>query len=367
MDKNVNKKKITLVISQLSGGGAERVTCNLANYLNENGYKVDVVTLSDSDKSYKVDKGVKEICLLKKNERSNFIVNNLFRFVRMKRYVKKHEDVSCYVVMLSIPSFMLTSLKRHIRGKIIVSERVNPTSYHLLDKIMMRYAIRRSDGLVVQTREISDFYKKVRNKIVIPNALNKDVKLPEREQVEKRIVAVGRLEKQKNYPMLIEAFKIFNKSHPDYLLEIYGQGSQEKTLRRMVDRCGLNDKIMFMDYVIDVSEKIADATCFVMTSNYEGISNALVEAMCVGLPCVATDSDGGGARDLIINDENGFIVKKNDVDDLVNKMSLIVSEEKIAKKVGNSAKRLREILVYEKIYARWLSFIKQTVEGGVHE
>ncbi|MBR3252633.1 glycosyltransferase [Candidatus Saccharibacteria bacterium] len=362
-DINLDKRKITLVISQLFGGGAERVTCNLANYLDRNGYKIDIITMAESKDAYKINDGVKEICLLRNSERRNVVFNNILRHKRLKQYVKTHRDISCYVTMLSLPSFILTSLRKNISGNIIVSERCNPSTNSFLNGIMMKYAIERCDGLVVQTKEIANWYKDVDNKAIIPNAINEDVRLPKRSYIEKKIVAVGRLEKQKNYPMLIRAFAVLSEYHPDYKLEIYGKGSQEKKLKNMVKKYKLGDKVLFEGYVKDVSERIADATCFAMTSDYEGISNALIEAMCIGMPCVVTDSDGGGAKGLITDNINGFIIRKGDINELLAKMNLIISDNKKANCLANNAKKIRKQLSSEVIYADWLSFIKQTMEG----
>lgn len=352
-----NNQKITLFISSLSTGGAERVTCNLANYLFRNGCIVDVITMSNRNDTYALDEGITRVCLLDEKERSGKIKDFLVRRKRLKDYVVKNQNVSCYIVMLPVTIFMLIRLKKFTQSKIIISERVNPASYGLIKKIMVKYSAKRCDGLVVQTKEISDWYKNVKNKIIIQNAINEDVILPKRGRVEKRIVAVGRLEKQKNYPMLIRAFSAFNKNHPGYKLEIYGHGSEEKKLRRMVEKYGLSNKIIFMGYTKNVSEKIANAACFVMTSNYEGISNALIEAMCIGLPCVSTDSDGGGARELIENGKNGFLIKKNAVEDLVKTLNIIITEGGIVTEVSENAKKIKNTLASENIYREWLVFI----------
>ena len=349
----MKNKRVTIFIGSLSGGGAERVACNLANYLSRRQYYIDVVTMSDTKASYGLNENVKEIALLSDKEKTNKIKDNLVRNERLKKYIKENQDVSCYIVMLPITIFMLARLRRMIPGKTIIAERCNPDSYSLLVKMMMRYAAKRCDLLVVQTKEIGNWYKDVKNKIIIPNAINKDVVMPERREVLKKIVAVGRLTKQKNYPMLIKGFYEFQKKHPEYILEIYGQGQEKEELERLVREYGISKKVKFLGYVSNVSERIADAKCFVMTSNYEGMPNALIEAMCMGLPCIATDCDGGGAKALILNDKNGVLIPKNDVDELVGKMNRIVEDDDFAKKIAENAKELKNQLSYDKIYAEW--------------
>ena len=261
--------------------------------------------------------------------------------------------------MLTIPTFMLSSLKKYMSGKLIISERNAKNYYTTLKKLMMKYSVKKTDGLVVQTEEIGEWFKS-KNKIVIPNAINKNIVLNQVEKIkkEKKIVSVGRLEKQKNYPMLIKAFNIFSKKYSDYILEIYGIGNEEKNLKKIVNKYKLQDKVAFKGYVNNISEQIYNSSMFVMTSDYEGISNALIEAMCIGLPCISTDCDGGGAREVIKNNENGILIPKNDVLKLAQSMEKIIENPDFAEFISNNAKMLNNTLSYEKIYSKWLDYIK---------
>lgn len=362
---NLDDKKVTLVISQFSGGGAERVTCNLANYLSLHGYLVDVIALSDSKNDYHINENILKICLLRNDERTNVLMNNLIRYHRLKKYVREHRDITCYVTMLSTPSFMLTSLKKYIKGKIIVSDRNNPASRNRLERMKMEYSTKRCDGLVIQTEEIGDWYKKIKNKIIIPNAINDDIAIPERGIIENKIVAVGRLEKQKNYPLLIDAFKIFSEKHPNYILEIYGQGNEEHKIRELIQQNDLSNKIKLMGRVNNVSEKIVNAKCFVLTSDYEGMPNALIEAMCIGLPCVSTDSDGGGARFLINNKKNGILVQKNSAQSVAMGICEIVENKKLSDSISIEAKKINKRLASRKIYDRWEKYITKICRADI--
>lgn len=354
-----SRQRITLFISSLSGGGAERVVCNLANYLHDSGYSVDVITMSDKPSKYILDKHIHRVCLLKEDERGNKIYNICLKRKRLKEYMINNQDVSCYVAMLPMAIFMLMQLRKYTASKMIISERNMPSSYSVARKIMMKYSAKKCDGLVVQTKEIGKWYNNMKNKVVIPNAVNKDIDFPKRQKIEKKIVAVGRLEKQKNYPMLIRAFVAFGAKCPEYRLEIYGQGSQEKKIRKLIKEYGLGNKVEIRGFVENVSEQIVDACCFVMTSDYEGISNALIEAMCIGVPCVATDCDGGGARSLIKNEKNGVLIEKNNDEQLTEALCKIALDSKYAKRLSDNAMRLREELAYQEIYNKWLEFIER--------
>ena len=353
------RNRITFFISSLSGGGSERVTCNLANYFYNKNFDVDVVTLSNKNDTYELTKGINRINLLDEKKRANRIKNIMIEWIGLKKYVKNNTSVPCYVTMLPLNAFLLTRLRRYIKGKIIISDRNDPTTYNMINRFLMKFAVKRCDGLVIQTKDISNYYRNIRNRIVIPNAINTDIIVSKRVKVENRIVAVGRLRKQKNYPMIIESFYKFQKKHPDYSLEIYGQGCEEESLKKLVAEYNLTDKVSFMGYVKDVPERISNAACFLMASNYEGMSNSLIEAMCIGIPCVVTDCDGGGARELINNMENGILVKKNAVDEMVQGLSLIIEDAKFSNKISNNAIKLRKKLNPEKIYNEWLDFVEK--------
>lgn len=357
----MTKCRITLFICSLSGGGAERVTCNLANFLYKNGYDVDVVTLSNKDDTYRLERGIKRVNLLDNDERRGRMYNILTEWRRLKDYIDENLDVACYVTMLPINSYMLTRLRKRIKGKIIVSDRVDPNCYGVIKRHMVRYAAKHSDGLVVQTGEIRRWYKEINNAVIIPNAINADIRLVRDKKLARKFVAVGRLSKQKNYPMIIKAFKLFNKKHADYDLEIYGQGVEEEFLKRIVEEEGLSGKVFFKGYVKNVSERISNATGFVMASNYEGMSNALIEAMCIGLPCVVTDCDGGGASELIKDAENGVLVNKDAIMDMAMGMNRIVEDKKFRELLSDNAKKLRKRLDPDKIYSEWMGYIEEVL------
>lgn len=357
----VKKRKIAFFIGSLAGGGAERVVCNLANYLSSNGYFVSIITMSDPPDAYEVNKDVRRIFLLRSDERKNKLKDLAMRKKRLKEFIVKHKDIDCYIAFLPATIFLLTLMKKHFKGKLIISERNNPESYSLAERIMMKYAARRCDGLVVQTKAIGEWYKNVKDKTIIQNAINDDIVFPSRRVVHKKLVAVGRLSKQKNYPMMIEAFKRINESYPNYTLEIYGAGNQKDNIAEAIERLDLQDKIVLKGYQKDVHASIANATCFVMTSNYEGMSNALIEAMCIGLPCVATDCDGGGAREVIENDKNGLLVRKNDVDGFVEAVKKIIRDKKYADILSANAKNIRIMLKSDKIYSRWQKYIERII------
>ena len=197
-----------------------------------------------------------------------------------------------------------------------------------------------SNGFVFQTKEAQGFFnKKIQKRsIIIPNPINPDfyIKFNNKER-EKKIVSVGRLTKQKNFPMLFNAFKNIENKFPDYLLEIYGDGELKEDLIKLIKELKLEKKVFLIGNVSNIKEKIENASLFIITSDYEGLSNALMESLALGLPSISTDSDGGGARELIKNNYNGILIDKNDIVTLSKKIEFILSNKDFSKKLSKNA------------------------------
>lgn len=158
---------------------------------------------------------------------------------------------------------------------------------------------------------------------------------------EKRIVAVSRLEPQKNLFMLLKAFQTVSKINSDYKLEIYGEGSERKAVEQTIQRLGLSNNVVLKGFQKKVNEKIVNAYMYVCTSDYEGLSNALLESMAMGLAVVSTDSAGGGAREVIKDGVNGVLVPVGDDEFLSKKMVWLIKNEEIAIRMGREALKIQ--------------------------
>lgn len=354
---------ITIFIGNLYGGGAERVVCNIANFLENKGHIVDLLTMSETEKKYDINQNVKNTVLLLNSERKNLIYDSLIRWRRLKSYVLRTE-VDCYIVFLPITTILLLLLSKKIKAPIIASERCNPENNNFFIKTILKLLANRATSLVFQTKEICSWYKKYISKpqmYIVPNAVNEDFLMPVYEgEREKRIVSVGRLCQQKNYPLLIKAFSYINKTYSGYTLEIYGDGPLKNDLKSIARNYGVENSTIFHGNVTDVAKRIANSKLFVLTSEFEGMPNSLIEAMALGIPCIATDSAGGGVRD-IINGENGFIVPCGDVKSLVKAIELIINDDRLSEKISLNALEIREKLSAGNIYPKWEEIIVDSV------
>lgn len=357
--------KITFFIGGLSGGGAERVTCNLASYLARKGHEIKVLTMSDDTATYALGDNVLRIPLLKSSERKGLLYNSFLRLKRLIIHLRK-DKVDVYVVMLPVTTILLLRLSWLTKSKIIAAERVDPSNYSSGKQNQLKTLAKKADGWVFQTDEEWAWYGKSTGKAevrIIPNAINPEfIREPYQGVRKKTIVTAGRLTEQKNHKLLIQAFAKISPLFPDYQLVILGDGPLKEQLKSAAEEQGVKEKVLLPGYTTNIGDKIKDASLFVLSSDFEGMPNALMEAMALGIPCVSTDCDGGGAKFLIENGKNGLLVPKDDVDALSESMRIMLSDKKLAEQCGCEAHKICERLAPEKIYGEWEQFIKEIVE-----
>jgi glycosyltransferase involved in cell wall biosynthesis len=161
---------------------------------------------------------------------------------------------------------------------------------------------------------------------------------------------------QKNNDVLIRAFAKFSKSHPNYTLTIYGIGELGEELKCLAESLGVGKKVSMPGASKTIHKDILDADMMCLVSSREGMSNSMIESMCLGLPCICTKVSG--AIDLIKNGENGFLVDIGDIESLAEKMSLLADNPAKAKDIGSKATQLYNILKKERICEEWLKVLE---------
>lgn len=359
------RNKITIFIGGLGGGGAERVVCNLANYLVKKGWDVCILTMSDKESAYPLHADVKRHALSSEHKRKFLIYNFVVRYFNLIKYIKT-EKSDCFVVMLPATSLMILSLRKLINGKIIVSERSSPLRYSRSMRSFLKILAHRADGYVFQTEESCKWYMSYIKKsktVIIPNAVNEEFLLDCGNVVkENRIVTVGRLIGEKNFPLLIKAYSKIADKYPNYKAFIFGEGTEKNNLERLIKEFGLENNIVIAGFTENIKNELQKSKLFVMPSDYEGMPNALIEAMALGLPCIATDCEGGGARFLIQHGTNGFLVEKRNPEQMAYYMDLVLSSEELAKCIGGKAKEIKAALNPNQIYSTWENFIKNVMD-----
>lgn len=357
--------KITIFISSLSGGGAERVASNLANHLSNN-HEITVLTVSKNAPGYYLDEEV-QTHSMERGDSSTPLLKNIKRILNLRRYLKNSKQ-DFYVVFLRIPSFLLLFFKKSAGAPIVVSERADPSSFFnrsKLKKRIMMWLYPKADGFVFQTDDARSYYKDIipNPGIVIPNAINKEfVRDSFKGKRKKHIVAAGRFTEQKNFDLLIRSFAQVSKRFPDYKLLIFGDGPDKEKLVQLTRVLEISEKVEFPGYVSDLDNQLWDASLFVLSSIYEGMPNVLMEAMAMGVPSISTDCPVGGPRYLIENGVNGLLVPVGDEQKLSEAISNVLSNPEYAASLGREAQKISERLSSDKIYQSWETYIQSVYE-----
>ena len=347
-------------LSYLQGyGGAEKQSIMLANNMASRGHEVTVIAVSDYDPCFAIDERVKLEHLPDKHS-SILRVFSRYRDVK-KALIAIRPDVTVHFWFQS--AYLTAFMKKGIAGKIIYSERGDPgdREYHGALGLIRKLALPRIDGFVFQSKGARNYFdSKVRRRsVIIPNPVFINAKdFQEIRERRKAIVTIGRLHPQKNQKLLIDAFAMIADRIPEYSLEIYGRGDLEPDLRDQIIKLGMEDRIYLKGDHKDVHHLIYDASLFVLSSDYEGLPNALLEAMTLGIPCISTDCRPGGAREIIEDGKNGFIVKVGDREALSERMLQLILERDLAESFSERARKSTRFQPKE-IYDQWEKYLEK--------
>lgn len=350
--------KILFVSSSMGYGGAERVISVISSELARRGHEVGIYTTKPTTESvYPLDPAVRIYSEEKLGSLTD-VVKSIRAFV-----VKYDPDI--VVPFMTYQCIYTVFALAFTKYPVVVCERNDP---HVLDgqnTSKLHFAIRDmafglAKGAVFQTEGARDYFSRgIRKKsTVILNPINEsaltDVHTGEREN---RIVNVGRLNKQKNQALLISSFSDIASEFPEMILEIYGDGEEKDNLCRLASELGVSERVHFMGNVSGVSEKIKSAGVFAFTSDYEGMPNALAEAMALGIPSISTDCSPGGARMLIDDKKNGLLVQTGDRDAFSQALRCMCSDPVYARKLGEAAISVRDKLKLENVADMWEEYL----------
>jgi len=367
--------KITLVISSLSFGGAERVLSNMANYWSEKGWRIVLLTLDDGKIKpfYKLHTSIEHRPLGLSGTSANHIkgvFNNIKRIWALRQAIKKSapEVVISFMDRTNVLTLLATLALNYL---VIVSERSNP-SCHSIGRgwNFLRYlSYRFSSSVVVQTQDALNFFPEYiqRRTYVIPNPVN--IPAFENGFIEKnnkkKIIAMGRLSNEKGYDLLIKAFSKVFSFHTNWTLTIWGDGPLRSDLEKLRDRLKLQGLVDFPGITQQPFEKMRQADIFVLSSRYEGFPNVLCEAMACGLPVISFDCPSG-PRDIIRNDIDGILVPPENVDALANALNKLMIDEKERKRLGKNALEVSSRFSLEKVMAMWESLLALSQNNKVN-
>ncbi|RQR64774.1 glycosyltransferase family 4 protein [Burkholderia sp. Bp9125] len=357
--------KIILVVGSLGGGGAERVAATLVNAWADRGDEVTLVSTFSGrgDCFYEISSRVRLVYLadLVRSTAAGMI-NAGRRLIALRQLIKAvRADV--LVSFLAHVNIAVIAASRGTGIPVIACEHTNPIAAPRgrLQRLTVRCLYPRADVLTVLTDGVVDPLRKaipgLRNVAVMPNPIDAAVlsyqKAASAPGSRKRLLAAGRLHPIKQYDVLINAFAALAHEFPDWDLHIWGDGPTRDALARQVGALELDGRVFLPGTTRELWAEMAHADVYAMTSHFEGLPMAMMEAMAIGLPCVAFDCPSG-PRELTRDGRDGMLVDRCDVGGLVAAFRVLFSSEHLRGELGRkAAASVRERFSTAVILARW--------------
>ena len=398
-------KKVLMVLPHMSGGGAERVAAQIMNKLNERGYDTRfVLTSAKKNEVVRSDLNEKTQLILLTEEMKaetagqklthlparaySTIFGKLYEkqnkyvpasigkatiewqyhreITWLRNYLKQNPDMTVIVFLQpSIPMVLLAA--QGLPNKVIISERADPNRLmkKRYGKPFIEKYYTRADAAVFQTEDAKSVYPEAVSKkgTVIFNPLKDNLPQPYHGERNKDITTFCRISNQKNLPLLVEAFSQVHSKHPEYTLRIIGDAPNEEgrevlqAIDQQLDKLNLNESVKLEPFMKNVHEAVIKDAMYANSSDYEGISNAMLEAMAIGMPVVCTDCPIGGAKATINDGENGLLVPIQNAEALASAMNRMIEDNELADKLSHNASQIREELSLDKITEKWMQLL----------
>lgn len=380
-------RKIMFHLNCLGRGGAERVVSLLSGKFAEDDYQVVIATEWQDEDEYPISDKVKRIHvgLDEKQEQASRINKQIYRVTNLRKAIQqeKPDVVFSFCVKANYRATMATT---GTKVPVIISVRSDPKVSYVGKKreIVNKLFLNRAAGCVFQTEEAQSFFDEVLQKksTIICNPVNEKFLNAVRKEPAKKIVCIGRLVKLKNQILLIKAFERILKQYPDYQLYFYGDCSEDDCKEELLEyvnktevampvekqefagkNIALKKVVHFMGISNTLEKDIADAAMFVLPSNYEGMPNALMEAMTLGIPSISTDCPCGGSRYWIEHMKNGQLFPVGDEDALEKAMLFYIQNPEKAEEMGKAAREKLKSATLDKVYVQWKNYMKQVAEN----
>lgn len=370
-------KIVYLYTALCTVGGADRIVVQKANYLADEMHQ-DVYIITDSQKErpivFPLSPKVKHIDLnidFDRQYNHNLLVRGYYYFTLMRLYKKRlSHSLSCIKpdIVISTMGRDMDFLTRMNDGSIKIGEshiaKPYTRNFHLMESRGFPYkqiaqhwrrkqeaAVKELDALVVLTRHDADAWKGIKQAHVIPNSLPF---LPEKGSscLEKKIISIGRYSEQKGYDRLIEAWGKVNQKHPDWHIYIYGEGQDGDKLQGLIRKYHIGDSFMLCPPTPNIQEKYLESSLYVMSSRFEGLPMALLEAMACGVPCISFDCPYGPAE-IITHGEDGILVENGNTDKLADAICSLIENTDQRISMGRQAQKNIQRYSRKKVMKLW--------------
>lgn len=349
------RKKICFIIYSLGNGGAERVLSTLSNYFVKTN-EVTIVTFKNDTPYYELDENIVVKSIDSDVASKNIfeaIKNNMQTIIKLTKTIKKvNSDV--VISFMTTSNILATIACKIISKPIIISERINYdfVSSRIWQSIR-RFIYKFSNHLVVQSEYDLNKYSFVKEVSIIENPLF--LSTFRNEKRKNYFLAVGRLDIQKGFDILIEAYSQLDTT---WKLKIVGEGKERASLENQIERLKLSKKVALLGRKNDVEFYYNEAGIFILSSRMEGYPNVLIEAMACACPSVAFACKTGPSS-IIEDGINGILVKAEDVEELSKSMKRLIDDEELRDNLGEKAKDIKDKLNIENIASQWMDIIEK--------
>lgn len=357
--------RIAFVIGSLNFSGAEKVLSIVAQELYKQGNEINVVLLNKERGEKGEEKGLITYGAKATGNKFNRLVS---RWTAIRSAIKSiMPDV--VVSFGSVCNVNTIMAMRFMKIPLVVCERNDPEydprkwSEKRIRAILYPFA----DGYVFQTERIKNYFSnKIQKKsAIIPNPIIDSGKRWSLQNAEKKAVTIARLDDfQKDQTSMIKAFSIFSKKHPNYILELYGDGPDRDKYIELIKSLGMEEKIFLPGKTKEPISELLTSEIFLLTSVFEGMPNALMEAMSVGIPCISTDCGGGGAYELTEKYGAGILVKQGDIEGIAETISKVASDDELKKSLSEKSISINYKLGREIISQQWIEYLEKVRKEG---
>ncbi|MGJ1423551.1 glycosyltransferase family 4 protein [Sphingobacterium spiritivorum] len=372
------------IVGTFNSGGMERVLANKANYLVSEGHDVSIITTDQKGRSpyFTLDPRIQhhDLEINYKDDLEKDVLARVAAFVvKQRRHRKRLRDV-----LKKLNADIVISMFDHDASFLY---KINDPSKKILEIHFSRYKriqynrkglwkwidkyravqdlniVKRYDSFVVLTEEDKEYWGDIPNIAVIPNA-NSFVAEEQALLKAKNVIAVGRYDYQKGFDNLIKIWQQVHRVHPDWLLNIYGQGPLKEYLQQLIDELKLSGVIHLCASVKNIEQEYLNSSMLVMTSRYEGFGLALTEAQSCGVPLVAYACKCG-PRDIIRTGYNGFLIEEEDSEDFVAKINLLIENEDLRREMGKNAAMMSQSYSQEKVMSQWMALFDKLTNDNI--
>ena len=324
--------KILFITTSFGGGGAEKVVSLVSSYIYSLGHDVEVLLYYKDEEEYEHNLNMRIHYLVQTKKEYKSL--SLFKKIHLLRTFLLSINPQFVIPFLPQVGFHTMMASKRLNFKLIQTIRNNPSvdPENFLLRLIRNYAVKKSRKTFVQCEEQKRYFsKKIQNKIlVIPNPVSEKFISAVRKSKTKILnaISLGRLAEQKNFEMLIEASKSVVDYNPLFKLYIYGEGNLHDRLKECIEKFGLSNNVFLCGRTEDTLNALLKSDLFILSSNYEGLPNSLLEAMAVGLPCISTNCPTGPSS-VIKNNFNGWLTPVNDKKEMASSIIKVMNKNEL--------------------------------------